>query len=115
LFSYRVWDGFLSGLYDKTNAVVIEENREVFIPSDTCLGDKSMGYLKSAIKLIETTTKEVFFLHLAKVLKSLSMLIIEIREHCHFDSLVQDMVTFCETQCEPNKLLSRFAINMTPV
>lgn len=105
-FSFNFWDGFLSGLYSDK----IEK-----LAADTCLGGKSLEYLKSATTLTETTTKEMFFIHLAGVLRDLVGLAMEIRANCRLDDVIGDFIRFCQTECEPQKVLSRFAVNMNAV
>ena len=39
----------------------------------------------------------------------------DVRKNCQLDMLVQDVIKFCRTECEPQKMLSRFGVNMNKV
>ena len=106
IFSLNIWEGFLQGLYDTSSTFDLEE---------TCLGGRSRPYLESMVRLTEQTIKEDFFLHLAGLIRELTALIADIRENCHLDMLVKDVIKFCRTQCQPQKMLTRFAVNMNKV
>ena len=83
-----------------------------FLMKETCLGDGTNKYIRSVVQLAENTSKEVFFINLAGVLRDVAQLVELIRTNCHFDQLVKDIIKFCSTQCEPQKLMSRFAVNI---
>ena len=74
IFSFHAWDGFLAGLYqeprlEQPSYILNMDNDEVglakYIPQHTCLGNRSLKYLKKTVLLTETTTKDRFFIHLA--------------------------------------------------
>ena len=107
-FSFNFWDGFISGLYE-------EKASFEKLTEETCLGGRSVKYLQSMVTLTETTTKEVFFLHLAGVLRNLVHLFQDIREDCKLEDVVRDFIKFCKDECEPQKVLMRFSANMSKV
>ena len=108
IFSFNVWDGFLAGLYSdsKLEEVSYIRNQDEepvgiakYLPQNTCLGNRSLQHMKKSVLLTETTTKEVFFLHLAQLIREIGALIDDVRKNCHLDQLISDMLLFCETQC----------------
>ena len=74
-----------------------------------------MARINSVSKLMETTTNKVFFLNLARTLGEMGDLFADMRQHCALDTLIKDMIVFCDRECEPKKVMSRFAVNMTPI
>ena len=83
--------------------------------SNQCLSEEAMEHLQSFSVLLETTEKEKFFLQLARALQDLNHLQHHVREHCAVNQLARDLITFCRSECEPKKVMSRFAVNMTPI
>ena len=74
LFSFHAWDGFLAGLYqepimEETSYILNQDGDEVgtakYMSQNTCLGNRSLKYLKKTVLLTETTTKDDFFIHIA--------------------------------------------------
>ena len=94
VFSFHIWDGFLAGLYSDSqlseqSQILNGDDEPVglskFLPHHTCLGNRSLQHLKKSVLLTETTTKEVFFMHLAQLIREIGALVADVRENCHLD------------------------------
>ena len=65
--------------------------------------------------MVVTNKKEEFFLVMARVLSEFNSLVQDLRKNCYVDNLILDLVTFCQDECSPQKLMGRFAINFAAV
>jgi hypothetical protein len=70
--SYNIWQGFLEGFYSE----------ESHLRREKCFGEKTFENLKSALILTETTNKHSFFMNLAKVIRNMVDLALDVRENC---------------------------------
>lgn len=39
----------------------------------------------------------------------------DVRKNCEVDNFLKDLIVFCKQECSPQKLMSRIAVNMTPI
>ena len=72
-----------------------------------------MNHLRSTLILAESTTKQTFFFNLAKVIRNLVYLVVDIRDNCRVNQFIEDMIEFCEDHCDGKKLMSRLTMNFT--
>jgi hypothetical protein len=72
-----------------------------------------MNYLKSTMLLTESTTKQSFFFNLAKVIRNLVYLAVDIRDNCGVNQFLEDIMEFCEDHCDGKKIMSRLTMNFS--
>ena len=97
------WLGFLGGLYAKP-------------PSDfTCHTTSTFQATRRITEDLEQTRKDSFFLTLASIIQNTNEVTQDIRQHCELDNLISDIIFFCNTECGPQKLMSRVATNMEKI
>jgi hypothetical protein len=101
--TYNIWGGFLEGFYS---------GEQHLVRSD-CLGEDSQRYLRHTLLLVESTNKRSFFFNLAKVIRNIVYLVRDMRQHCHINVLIDDMVDFCEDHCEGKKIMTRLTVNFS--
>ena len=42
-------------------------------------------------------------------------MISDLRQNCEIDHFIADVVTFCQAECQPQKVMSRVAVNMAQI
>jgi len=101
--SFNVWNGFLEGFY----------SQDVHMKRLDCFGENAMNHLKSTLLLTESTTKQSFFFNLAKVVRNLVYLGVDIRDNCQVNSFLENVIEFCEEHCDGKKMMTRLTMNFS--